>query len=170
MEAKAEFCHSIKPQFFLLDCTDEAVDYLSEDHQFAISEVEESLTHSEGNNWICSVSGKTKMNRLKLLYMRMFTHWRNLFPIDFNSILDFLADVVRDLYDLGRYLGISRGILDAIEVDFPTDTSRRRRELVRGWMNSTQDPPCWCHLVQALERIDERVLAKNIQEEHSKLV
>ena len=34
MEAKAEFCHSVKPQFFLLDCTDEAVDYLNEDHQY----------------------------------------------------------------------------------------------------------------------------------------
>ena len=168
MEAKAEFCHSIKPQFFLLDCTDEAVDYLSEDHQFAMSEVEEALTHSEGNYWICSVSGKAKMNRSKLLYMHMFTHWGNLFPIDFNSILDSLANIVRDLYDLGRHLGISRGILDAIDVDFPTDTSRRRRELVRGWMNSTQDPPCWWRLVQALERIDERVLAKNIKEEHSK--
>ena len=168
MEAKAEFCHSIKPQFFLLDCTDEVDDYLSEDHQFAMSEVEEALTHSEGNNWIPSVSGKSKMNRSKLLYMRMFTHWGNLFPIDFNSILDFLPNIVRDLYDLGRHLGISRGILDAIDVDFPTDTSRRRRELVRGWMNSTQDPPCWWHLVQALERIDERVLAKNIKEEHSK--
>ena len=168
MEAKAEFCHSIKPQFFLLDCTDEVDDYLSEDHQFAMSEVEEALTHSEGNNWIPSVSGKAKMNRSKLLYMRMFTHWGNLFPIDFNSILDFLANIVRDLYDLGRHLGISRGILDAIEVDFPTDTSRRRRELVRGWMNSTHDSPCWWHLVQALERIDERVLAKNIKQEHSK--
>ena len=168
MEAKAEFCHSIKPQFFLLDCTDEAVDYLSEDHQFAMSEVEEALTHSEGNNWIPSVSGKAKMNRSKLLYMCMFTHWGNIFPIDFNSILDSLANIVRDLYDLGRHLGISRGILDGIDVDFPTDTSRRRRELVRGWMNSTQDPPCWFHLVQALERIDERVLAKNIKEDHSK--
>ena len=168
MEAKAEFCHSIKPQFFLLDCTDEVDDYLSEDHQFAMSEVEEALTHSEGNNWIPSVSGKAKINRSKLLYMRMFTHWGNLFPIDFNSILDSLANIVRDLYHLGRHLGISHGILDGIDVDFPTDTSRRRRELVRGWMNSTQDPPCWCHLVRALERIDERVLAKNIQEEHSK--
>ena len=168
MEAKAEFCHSIKPQFFLLDCTDEAVDYLSEDHQFAMSEVEEALTHFEGNNWIPSVSGKAKMNCSKLLYMRMFTHWGNLFPIDFNSILDHLANIFRDLYDLGRYLGISRGILDAIDVDFPTDTSRRRRELVRGWMSSTQNSPCWWHLVQALERIDERVLAKKIQKEHGK--
>ena len=133
-----------------------------------MSEVEEALTHSEGNNWIPSVSGKTKMNRSKLLYMCMFTHWGNLFLIDFNSILDSLANIVRDLYDLGRHLGISRGILDAIDVDFPTDTSRRRRELVRGWMSSTQDPPCWWHLVQALERIDERVLAMKIKEEHCK--
>ena len=167
METREEFCHSIKPQLFLLDCTDEAVDYLSDDHLFAFDKVEEAL-HSEGNNWIPSVSGKAKMNRSRLLYMRMFTHWRNLFPIDFNSILDSLANIVLNLYDLGLHLGISSRILEAIEADFPTDTSRRRRELVSGWMNSTADPPCWWRLVQALERIDERIVAVTIQREHSK--
>ena len=166
METRVELCHSIKFQLFLLD-TDEAVDYLSDDHLFAFDKVEEAL-HSEGNNWIPSVSGKAKMNRSRLLFMRMFTHWGNLFPIDFNSILDSLGNIVRDLYALGLHLGISSHILEAIEIDFPTDISRRRGELVRGWMNSTADPPCWWRLVQALERIDERVVAVTIEREHSK--
>ena len=167
METRVEFCHSIKLQLFLLDCTDESVDYLSDDHLFAINKAEEAL-HSEGNNWIPSVSGKAKMNRSKLLYMHMLTHWGNLFPIDVNSILPYLANIVSDLYDLGLYLGISCDVLDGIEADFLFDTRRKSRELVRGWMNSTTDPPCLWRLVQALERIDERVLARNIKEEHCK--
>ena len=47
--------------------------------------------------------------------MRKFSYWGNLFPIDFNSILVYIADIVRDLYDLGRHLGIYRGILDGID-------------------------------------------------------
>ena len=167
METRVDLCHSIKLQLFLLDCTDESVDYLSDDHLFAFDKVEEAL-HSEGNNWIPSVSGNAEMNSSRLLFMRMFTHWGNLFPIDFNSILDSLGNIVRDLYDLGMHLGISSRILEAIEADFPTDTNRRRRELVRGWMNSTTDPPCWWRLVQALERIDEKVVAVTIEREHGK--
>ena len=169
MEAKTEFCHKISPHFFLLDSTNEA-DYFNTGNQFAMSVVEKALSHPEGNRWIPSFSGKTKMKCSKLLCMRTLTLWYSFFTIDFNSILDYLGDVVRDLYDLGRYLGMSRGVLDAIDEDFPTDTSRRRRELVRGWMSFTHDPPCWWRLVQALERIDERVLAKKIQEEHSKFL
>ena len=45
-EAKAEFCDSINPKIFFLDSSAES-DYLSEDHQFAVSEVESAL--AEGN-------------------------------------------------------------------------------------------------------------------------
>ena len=169
MQAKTEFCHNISSLFFLLDSTNEK-DYLNPDNQFAMSDVERALQHPENNSWIPSVTRKNKMKCSQLYCMRTLTLWYDFFSIEFNSILDYLGDVVRDLYDLGRYLGMSRGVLDAIDVDFPTDTSRRRRELVRGWMSSTHSPPCWWRLVQALERIDERVLAKKIQEEHSKFL
>ena len=46
MEAKAKFCHSIRPQFFLLNPSQSA-DYLHEDNLFAISDVERVLA-SEG--------------------------------------------------------------------------------------------------------------------------
>ena len=171
MEAKSEFCHSIKPQFFILYCTDEAIDYLSDDNLFAMSDVDKALIHYEGNSWILSVSGKVQMDHSKFHYMRMFTDWVNLFSIDFNSILDYLANVVfMGLYEFGRYLGISHDILSAIEADFPTDTNIRRKEIVRKWMSSNQGYPCWWHLVEALKRIDHRVLAERIQEEHGKSI
>ena len=169
MEAKAEFCHSIKPQFFLLDCTN-VDDYLSEDHQFAMSYVERVLAFPEGKKVIISMSGKRQMEISKIHSLRMFTHWHSLFPIDFFSVLHLLKDVVRDLYMFGLHLNIPQGVVKAIEEDFPANTDRRRREIVTKWMSSThnQDPPCWWRLVQALERIDQKVLAKDIQTEHSK--
>ena len=167
MEAKAEFCHSIKPQFFLLDCTN-VDDYLSEDHQFAMSNVERVLACPEGKKVIISMSGKRQMEISKIHSLRMFTHWHSLFPIDSHSVLYLLKDVVRDLYIFGLSLNIPQGVVKAIEEDFPANTDRRRREIVTKWMISTQDPPCWWRLVQALERIDQKVLAKDIQKEHSK--
>ena len=157
MEAKAEFCHSIKPQFFLLDCTN-VDDYLSEDHQFAMSNVERVLACPEGKKVIISMSGKRQMEISKIHSLRMFTHWHSLFPIDFFSVLHLLKDVVRDLYMFGVHLNIPQGVVKAIEEDFPANTDRRRREIVTKWMSSTQNPPCWWRLVQALDRIDQKVL------------
>ena len=167
MEAKAEFCQSVKPQFFLLDCTDED-DYLSKDHLFPMSYVERALACPEGKEVIISMSGKRLMEISKFHSLRMFTHWHSLFPIDFYSVLHLLKDVVRDLYIFGVHLNIPQGVVKAIEEDFPANTDRRRREIVTKWMSSTQNPPCWWRLVQALDRIDQKVLAKDIQKEHSK--
>ena len=169
MEAKVEFCHSIKPQFFLLDCTDEAVDNLSEDHLFPVSEVEKALTHSdsEGDKWILSV-GTAKMDRSKLLYMHILTHWHSLFPIDFLSVHHLLKNVVNKVYDLGLELKVPYHKLEELETNFPTDVVKRRREMVKGWMSSTHHSPCWWHLMQALKRIGMNALAGEIQTEHSK--
>ncbi len=167
MEAKAEFCHSIKPQFFLLDSDAEAdLDYMNEDHLFALSDVEEALECPKGKHVIISVSGRGEMELSKLQCMRKFAYWNSLFPIDFNTVLHVLRDIVRELYELGESLGGPRGVLEAIEADFPSDVSRRRRELVRWWMSSSKDPPCWWHLVQALKRIDENALAEEIRKDH----
>ena len=114
MEAKAEFCHSVRLEFFLLDSTSEA-DYLSADNLFAMRDVERVLTCAEGRaEVIVSVSGKRQMERSKLLCLRNFTLWYSLFPMDFKSVLHYIKDVVRELYMLGLHLGIPKGILDAI--------------------------------------------------------
>ena len=164
MEAKAEFCHSNKLDFFLIDPTEDS-NYLAEDNLFAMSAVERVLV--EGKEVVHSVNLKRRMRRTEIMCLRKLIHWYSLFPIDFSTLLNHLCSIVSGLYDLGRYLGISCGLLDAIEADFPTDTSSRRRKLVRAWLNSSLDPPCWWHLVQALNRMDERVLAKIIAGENS---
>ena len=172
MEAKAEFCHSIKPRFFLLDCTDtnQEGNYLNEDKLFAMSDIETILTcpEKEGKEVIVSISGKRQMEHLKLLSLCILTHWHSLFPIDFLSVHHLLKNVVDKVYDLGLELKVPYHTLEELETNFPTDVVKRRREMVKGWMSSTHHPPCWWHLVQALKRIGMNALAEEIQREHSK--
>ena len=167
MEAKAEFCHSVVPQLFLLDSTEEA-SYLCRDNLFSLGDVEKALICPEGKKVVVSVTGKKQMKLEKVLSFGKFTHWYRLFPIDFATVLRYLKDIVKELYELGLHLGVSRGVLVALEVDYPTDTSRRRRELVKGWMSSSLDPPCWWQLVQALREVQNRALAKEIKEKYGK--
>ena len=165
MEAKADFCYSIRPQFFLLDPTTSS-DYLHKDNLFALCDVMRVL--NEGKDVVISVTGNVRLNHSKIIFLRNFTLWNDLFPLDFASVLSYLQDVVRNLYKLGIYLRLPQGKLDAIEEDFPTDTEKRRIRLVRVWMSSSPDPPCWWLLAQALEQVDHRVLAHQIKQQHSK--
>ena len=165
MEAKVEFCYSIRPQFFLLDPTTSA-DYLHQDNLFALCDVIRVL--NEGKDVVISVTGNMRLNHCKIIFLRNFTFWNDLFPLDFASVLSYLQDVVRNLYKLGIYLRLPQGKLDAIEADFPTDTEKRRIRLVRVWMSSSPDPPCWWLLAQALEQVDHGVLAHQIKQQHSK--
>ena len=162
MEAKAEFCHSVRLEFFLLDSTSEA-DYHSAYNRFAMRDVERVLTSAEGRaEVIVSATGKRKMRRSKLLCLRNFTLWSSLFPMEFKSVLNYIKDVVRELYMLGLHLGIPKGILDAIEADNRGDVGKMRRELVMGWMSSSPDPPCWWHLINGLRDVQCGVLAEEI--------
>ena len=166
MEAKAEFCHSVKPEFYFLDSTDQS-DYLDKDNLFPMSEVEKTLVSPKGREVVCSVTGKKLIDSSQLTCMRKLTHWDNLFPIDFGSVLHYLKDIVKPLFDLGLHLKIPYGILEAIEMNYPHDASRRTREVVRAWMSSSLDPPCWWHLVEALKEIDHGATADEIEKEHS---
>ena len=168
MKAKGDFCHAIRPSFFLLDSTNES-DYLSEDNRFAISSVEEALTSSpaQGQAVVLSVNGKRHMKVSKILCLQKLTHWYHLFPMEFFTVLSCLEDVApRDLFMLGLHLNLSHSVLESIEFNFPRDIDRQRRELVKKWMSS-KHLPCWYHLVKALKEIKMAALAEKLEDEHS---
>ena len=164
IEAKAEFCHAIRPDFFLLDSTTEA-DYLSEDHLFAMSDVEKALAHPEKSNWILSVSGNSRMKFSKLFSVNSLNLLHVMFPIDLQSVLHHLKNIVPEVYDLGLQLNVPYHILEAIKVNSPYDVDKRKREVVVEWMKSS---PCWWHLVQALKKIGHEATAKHIKESYGK--
>ena len=170
MEAKAEFCHSVRLEFFLLDSTSEA-DYHSADNLFAMRDVDKVLTSADGRaEVIVSASGKREMERSKLLCLRNFTLWYSLFPMDFKSVLHYIKDVIMELYTLGLHLDIPRDVLDGIEaaVDAHCVTDKEQRGLVKGWMSSSLDPPCWWQLVEALHAAERGTLAQKIAEDYGK--
>ena len=78
MEAKAEFCYSIRPQYFLLDPTTSA-DYLHKDNLFALCDVMRVL--NEGEDFVLSVTKKIKLNRSRIVFLCKFTFWKYLFPL-----------------------------------------------------------------------------------------
>ena len=170
MEARAEFCHSVRLEFFLLDSTSEA-DYHSADNLFPMRRVEEVLTSADGRaEVVVSASGRRQMERSKLLCLRNFTLWYSLFPMDFKSVLHYIKDIVEELYMLSLNLNIPKSTFDELESRFfAEDPEKMRRELVKGWMTSSLDPPCWLHLINALLAISWTVLAEEIATEFGKL-
>ena len=89
------------------------------------------------------------------------------FPLEMSEVLKSLEQVVYGWFDLGLQLGLSDGVLHAIEHDYHR-IGERKREMVWKWMNSAALNPTWCSLVNALHAIDMRVAAEKISKEHCK--
>ena len=89
------------------------------------------------------------------------------FPLDMSEVLMSLDQVVYGWFDLGLQLGLSDGVLHAIEHDYPR-IGERKREMVWTWMNSAALNPTWCSLANALHAIDMHVVAEKISVEHRK--
>jgi ankyrin repeat protein len=167
LEAKAEFCHSIKPQYFFLD--PQSSNYLDSDNLFSMDAVE-SVLASNKKEVVPSITGRFNLESIRVPRLRKFTLWNSLFPLDFAHVAQKLKVVVEDLSNFGMYLNLPKHLLDDLEKDYPSNTERRRAELVRAWMSSSPDPPCWWHLMQALKLIKYDNLAEEIEAEHSKSV
>jgi ankyrin repeat protein len=163
MEVKTKFCHSIKPSFFLLDSVYEG-DYLKKHHQFAMRDVERALQCPDENK-IINVIGTNWMDRKRVFSMRKCSHWHRLFPIDTKSVLQYLDEVLDNLFQIGLQLGLLESTIRDIEEKFRGDIRRTRQELIDEWINSSIEPPCWWHLVQALKE-DYYVLSEDIKRIH----
>ena len=169
MEAKAEFCHPIRPQFFLLDHTQSA-DYLNEDNLFSMSDVDRVLASCD-KNVVLSITGKRTLKRECLDFLHKLTLWNSLFSLDFASVLHYLKDVVKEVYELFIHLGLPKSLVDTIEETFPKNVERIRIELVDAWISSSSpDPPCWWQLVQALKTVKYGRLAKELETQYSKCI
>ena len=167
MEAKAEFCHRIRPKFFLLDSTSEA-DYLSDDNLYPMSDVNRVLKDPRGKKMVYSVSRKGYMGISKLSYIRKQTCWEYLFPMKLEPVLIHFNSVhISNLLLFGLRLGLAQGDILAIEENFPFDANRRMTEVLKVWVSSSSlGFPCWWHLVEALEDVERHTLAKEIASAH----
>ena len=117
------------------------------------------------------MNGMRVMERSRLLCLRQLTYWNSFFPIDFASIHDHLSKVVKELLQLGLSLRIPSCFLDTLEVKFPNDVDRWRRELIKEWMSPSLAFPCWWHLAQALREdlVGRGDIAKAIERKYGML-
>ena len=168
IKTKGEFCHSVKPELFLLNSTDEP-DCLKDDNLFAMSEVSKALS-SPPEEGIRSVTRRKRFPKDHLFFLRKFSLWQTLFPIAIQDVLHYSKDIVRDTYDFGLYLNLPLHVLEALQVNFPTDVIRMKREVVKEWMSSSQTPPCWYTLAEALRTVGKVNMAAQVQEEHGEFV
>ena len=168
MEAKTEFCHSIQPDFFLLDSTDEG-DYLNKDNLFSMSTVENFLLSPEGKEIIISDNRKKIMSCKRFVFMRKLIYWYSLFPIEFFPVFQLLNKISAKWHDLGLYLCLPKNILDVIQEE-NSSVQKRLKEMVSAWMNSSLDPPCWWQLAKALRDMEMGRLADEIERNHGQLV
>ena len=167
MEAKAEFCHSIRPHFFLFDPS-QSSDYLQDDNLCYMNDVERVLASSDGKI-VLSITRKPRLKRERIAHLSKFTLWNSLFSLDVASVNHYLKDVVNEMYVLFIHLDLPKTLLDTIEANFPNDLDRRRIELVDTWISSSSsDPPCWWHLVQALKKVKYGCLAQELETQYSK--
>ena len=172
MQAKTEFCHSIKLKFYLhnspqaIHTSPKAL--LNDDHLFAMSDVERAL--SQRRDMVISISGMGRMTCSKITHLLTLSLWNSLFPISVDSVLNHVKEVIEELYLLGAYLDIPQSSLDAIAKKSPSNVRIQRIELVWTWLNSSLRPPCWWHLVQALKEIDHGGLAEEITRRYSKCI
>ena len=72
-------------------------------------------------------------------------------------------------FDLGLQMGLSDGVLHAIEHDYHR-IGDRKREVVSKWMTSATLKPTWCSLSNALHAIELHAVADKVSVEHRKLV
>ena len=89
------------------------------------------------------------------------------FPLEMSEVLKSLEQVVYGWFDLGLQLGLSDGVLHAIEHDYHR-IGERKREMVSKWMNSAALNPTWCSLANALHAIDMHAVAEKVSVEHGK--
>ena len=168
MEAKAEFCPSITPDFFLLDSTD-TIECFSDGELFSMRSIEKVLMSPEGKEVCLNVSGDKTMSCKKLMFMRKLIYWYSLFPIEFFPVFQLLDEISAKWHDLGLYLCLPKNILDVIQEE-NSSVQKCLKEMVSAWMNSSLDPPCWWHLAKALRDMEMGRLADEIERNHGQLI
>ena len=168
MEAKAEFCPSITPDFFLLDSTD-TTECFSDGELFSMYSIEKVLMSPEGKEVCLNVSGDKTMSCKKLTFIRKLIYWYSLFPIEFFPVFQLLDKISAKWHDLGLYLCLPKNTLDVIQEE-NSNVQKRLKEMVSAWMNSSIDPPCWWHLAKALRDMEIGRLADEIEGNHGQLV
>ena len=75
-----------------------------------------------------------------------------------------LSEVVADWEDIGMMLNLSQGSLNSIKGDYPSDSKKCFREMIKLWFKRVDPCPSWSAIAEALEVLEYKCLAKNLKD------
>ena len=65
-------------------------------------------------------------------------------------------------HQLGVQLGLTLGLLDTIESNYPRDAERCKTEVLTWWLQNTEERS-WEKIAEALDKIEYKVLAEKLR-------
>ena len=70
--------------------------------------------------------------------------------------------------DIGLSLDIEKGSLEVIKQDNPRDSQGCFREMLTHWLNQGDPPPTWTTIIDAIDSVDYKSLARQLSEKYVK--
>ena len=92
-----------------------------------------------------------------------------IFPLDINSVLNFIKTTIRDWRSVASALNLSYDVIEEISANNPQNVRACMRTMISKWMNnSTATPPSWWLLAKALKSIEQNGIVRKIRSSHGK--
>ena len=66
--------------------------------------------------------------------------------------------------DIGPFLDIEEDTLEVIKQDYPRDTRRCFREMLKHWLKQVDPPPTWAAIIDAIDSLGYKSLAHHLSE------
>ena len=92
-----------------------------------------------------------------------------LFPMGIKDLLHHLKDIVVHWYELGVQLDVPLSKLNEIRCNNSSDVYQCKLLMLQEWQRQPTLKPSWCTLVDALNKMEENVIAATITQQFSEL-
>ena len=109
----------------------------------------------------------TVIDHCVCLCVRVLTD--QLFPMGIKDLLHHLKDIVVHWYELGVQLDVPLSKLNEIRCNNSSDVYQCKLLMLQEWQRQPTLKPSWCTLVDALNKMEENVIAATIAQQFSEL-
>ena len=82
------------------------------------------------------------------------------------ELLRELSEVAADWEDIGMMLNLNQGSLNTIKGDFPNQSKKCFREMIKLWFKQIDPRPSWSAITKPLEVLEHQRLAKTLKDKY----
>jgi uncharacterized protein Yka (UPF0111/DUF47 family) len=86
--------------------------------------------------------------------------------MNFCALLKELSEVAAEWEDIGMLLNLNEGSLNTIKGDFPNQSKKCFREMIKLWLKQINPCPSWSAIIEVLEVLEHQLLAKNLKDKY----